>query len=68
MQSANENSNPPDWLRVLAIGRHPKATLTRIIVLVVTCFITFKFCLLPIRIDGISMLPTYHTGRSEERV
>ena len=63
MQSANENPHPPGWLRVLAIGRHPKATLTRIIVLVVTCFIVFKFCLLPIRIDGISMLPTYHTGQ-----
>jgi signal peptidase I len=50
------------WLRVLAIGRRPKATLIRIAVLVIICFVTFKFILLPIRIEGISMLPTYHTG------
>lgn len=50
------------WLRVLTIGRRPKATLVRIIVLTVTCFITFKFILLPIRVAGISMQPTYHDG------
>jgi signal peptidase I len=48
---------------VLLIGRRPKVTLVRIAVLVVVCFVTFKFILLPIRIDGISMLPTYHTGQ-----
>ena len=48
---------------MLLIGRRPKATLVRIAVLVVACFVTFKFILLPIRIDGISMLPTYHTGQ-----
>jgi signal peptidase I len=47
------------WLRILAIGRNPKVTLVRIVVLVVTCFVVFKFILLPIRIEGISMLPTY---------
>jgi len=46
------------WLRVLAIGRRPRATLVRILVLVVTCFITFGFLLWPVRITGISMLPT----------
>jgi len=56
----SENENHPHWLRVLAIGRRPKFTLIRIAVLVVTCFVTFKFILLPIRIEGISMLPTYH--------
>jgi len=29
-------------------------------VLVVVCFVTFKFALLPIRVEGISMQPTYH--------
>jgi signal peptidase I len=61
MQSATHPR--PHWLRVLIIGRRPKATLARIAVLVVACFVTFKFILLPIRIDGISMLPTYHTGQ-----
>lgn len=57
MQDANEPK--PHWLRVVAIGRRPRATLVRIAVLVVVCFVTFKFILLPIRIQGISMLPTY---------
>ena len=61
MQSANDPH--PHWLRVIFIGRRPKATLIRIAVLVVACVVTFKLILLPIRIDGISMLPTYHTGQ-----
>jgi len=60
VQSANDHSVRPHWLRVLIIGRRPKATLARIVVLVATCFVTFKFILLPIRIEGVSMLPTYH--------
>lgn len=48
------------WLRVVAIGRRPKATLVRILLLSVTCFVTFKFILLPVRIEGISMEPTFH--------
>lgn len=51
------------WLRVIAIGRRPRATLVRIAVLVVVCVVTFKYCLLPIRVNGISMLPTFHTGQ-----
>lgn len=51
------------WLRTLVVGRRPKLTAIRIAVLVITCIITFKFILLPIRLDGISMLPTYHTGQ-----
>jgi signal peptidase I len=48
------------WLRVVTIGRRPRATVVRIVVLVAACFVTFKFILLPIRIEGISMEPTYH--------
>ena len=60
MQDANETK--PHWLRVLAIGRRPRATLIRIIVLAVVCFVTFKFILLPVRIQGISMEPTCRNG------
>ncbi len=49
----------PNWVRIVLIGRRPKRTLARICVLVVTCFIVFRFILLPVRIDGISMQPTY---------
>lgn len=47
------------WMSRIAIGRNPRNTLVRIIVLVVVCFVVFKFVLLPIRIEGPSMLPTY---------
>ena len=36
--------------------------MIRIAVLVVTCFIVFHFILLPVRITGISMLPTLRNG------
>jgi signal peptidase I len=52
----------PGWLRIVLIGRNPKVTLARIGILVVTCFIIFKFALFPIRVEGISMLPTYRDG------
>ncbi len=61
VQSSKEPK--PHWLRVLIIGRHPKVTLVRIVVLVATCFITFRFVLIPIRIDGISMEPTHRSGQ-----
>ena len=43
----------------MAVGRNPKVTLLRAATLAVTCFIVFKWILLPIRVVGISMLPTY---------
>lgn len=42
------------------IGRNPKRTMQRIVILVVVCFVMAKFVLLPIRISGPSMLPTYN--------
>lgn len=50
------------WIQRVLIGRNPKRTLVRILVLVLTSFVVFKFVLLPIRVQGISMLPTYHDG------
>lgn len=49
----------PSWVRAIVIGRRPRWTLIRIVVLVITCVVVFKFILLPIRIVGPSMLPTY---------
>ena len=63
VSNANEQPARPHWLRVIVIGRRPELTMVRIVVLAVTCFVVFKFVLLPIRVDGISMLPTYHTGQ-----
>lgn len=50
-------------IRRLVIGENPGRTLTRIVVLAVVCFITFRWVLVPIRTEGSSMLPTYETDR-----
>lgn len=49
----------PLWRR-LVFGRNPKRTLLRATVLLVAAVVVFKFVLLPVRIDGTSMEPTYH--------
>lgn len=56
--SADQQSTQPHWLQVVLLGRRPKVTMIRLAVLVVVCFVIFKFILVPIRIEGISMLPT----------
>lgn len=43
----------------MAVGRNPRVTFIRILVLVAVCFVVFKFILLPLRVTGISMEPTY---------
>jgi signal peptidase I len=47
------------WLRILAIGRNPRTTLVRAVVLAVVSVVVFKWVLLPARVDGISMTPAY---------
>jgi signal peptidase I len=54
-----EAARPPSWLQRVLIGRNPKRTLVRIVVLVVVCFFVRGFVLLPVRVEGGSMLPTY---------
>ncbi len=63
-QTGQSDAGPPRpqlsrWVRIVVIGRNPKVTLVRVGVLIVTCFVVFKFVLLHIQIVGISMLPTY---------
>ena len=43
----------------ILIGRNPQRTLVRVVVLIVVCVVVFKFLLLPIQVDGVSMVPTY---------
>ena len=59
MQSDATNQTRPSWLRILLIGRRPEITLIRADVLAAVCFVVFRFILLPARVQGISMLPTY---------
>lgn len=52
---------PPRWRR-LVFGRNPKRTFLRAGILAVVAFIVFKFILLPVRVSGESMAPTYRDG------
>jgi signal peptidase I len=63
MTGTTANSTAWHWLRILAIGRRPRATAVRIVVLAAACFVTFRFILLPVRIEGISMEPTFRDGQ-----
>jgi signal peptidase I len=56
--NADAAQEPPLLTRML-IGRNPKRTLVRIIILVAVCFVIRGFVLLPVKIEGPSMLPTY---------
>ncbi len=49
----------PRWARVVIIGRNWKLTVARLVVFVAACFLVSRFILLPVRVEGISMLPTY---------
>jgi signal peptidase I len=47
------------WLRIAVVGRNPRATLIRAVVLAAVCWVSFKHIVLPIRVTGISMMPAY---------
>jgi signal peptidase I len=65
METGASAARFPGWLRVALIGRNPKRTLVRATALAVFCFLFFKLfffkvIVLPVRIEGNSMFPTYH--------
>lgn len=43
-------------------GRNPTWTIVRILFVILVTLVLFKFVLLPIRVTGDSMLPTYRNG------
>ena|ERR1043165_3526616 len=49
----------PNWASRIIIGRNPRMTLVRVLVWVAALFLVSRFVLVPVRIEGISMLPTY---------
>ncbi len=59
MGNGGADSATPTWLQRAIIGRNPSFTIARIVILVATCTVVFRFVLLPIRVEGVSMLPTY---------
>ena len=62
MATNAEAAQSPSWLQRVLIGRNPKRTLVRIVILVTVSLVVFKFVLQPIRVQGGSMLPTYREG------
>jgi signal peptidase I len=51
-----------DLTRRVVFGRHPRRTLVRVLVLASVSFVMFRWVLIPIRAEGISMQPTYQSG------
>ncbi len=62
MAGESKSSGVWKWLRIVAIGRRPGWTVVRLLVLVGGAAVLFGYVLLPIRVSGISMEPTYHDG------
>ena len=46
-------------LRRALIGRRPRQTFWRALALAAVCFVVFRFALIPVYVNGQSMLPTY---------
>ncbi|MCL4177110.1 MAG: signal peptidase I [Verrucomicrobia bacterium] len=69
MTGAGNSESQPGPLRVstwwgrILVGRNPAVTLIRLVVLVVVASVLFKGVLIPVRVTGKSMEPTYRDGR-----
>jgi signal peptidase I len=59
LSTAAKPGRLPRWLRTVLIGRKPGRTAVRIVFLVAGAAGVSLFVLLPIRVSGPSMLPTY---------
>ena len=59
------DAKPPGawkWVRIFIIGRHPAWTVFRLALLVILGALLF-WTIRPIRVDGVSMEPTYTDGQ-----
>lgn len=59
MGTTSEETAAPGWIRRVLIGRNPKRTVVRMAVWVAVLLVLGKLVLVPVRVQGISMLPTY---------
>lgn len=59
MDEGTGQSTRPSWLRAVLIGRNPRFTLIRIAVAVAVVFLLRAYVILPIKVSGPSMMPTY---------
>ena len=51
-----------NFTRRIVFGRNPRRTAVRVLVLASISFVMFRWVLIPMRAEGISMLPTYRSG------
>lgn len=63
MSTEVEELPKPGLVRRVLIGRNPAVTLARVVIWVVLIFAIRTYVLLPIRVEGVSMLPTYKENR-----
>jgi signal peptidase I len=61
-EAPQEQATTPSLLRFI-VGRNPTWTVVRILLVVFVTLVVFKFILLPIRVTGESMFPTYRNGQ-----
>ena len=54
-----DHHKPAPWLQRLILGRNPRLTLIRALVIAALTVLVFKLVALPIQVRGGSMLPTY---------
>jgi len=59
--TTSQTTGKPWWLKIL-IGRRPALTLIRVAIWVAAAFFIFRVVLLPVRVEGVSMTPTYKNG------
>lgn len=62
MENAEPKKQPPLLLRLI-FGRNPAWTLVRILFVIFITLVLFKYILVPIRVTGQSMFPTYKNGQ-----
>src|SRR5579872_3664149 len=63
MAGETKSKTLPRWLQAILIGRKPKWTLIRLSAIIFGTLVLFGFVLIPIRVTGISMYPTYPDRR-----
>jgi signal peptidase I len=59
MQTVEAAAPQAGWIRRVLIGRDFKLTLVRIVIWVALLWVLGRCVLVPVRVNGISMLPTY---------
>jgi signal peptidase I len=61
-QTIPGENRQPSCLQRMLIGRHPRRTAVRLVILVTVLPLIFTFVARPVRVHGLSMKPTYRDG------